>query len=163
MGRVQEWDGDEDFSNQWALQAQATERALRGKRGRAVLRELEAALLAMPQPRLALGTLVADGEVCALGALAVHRARKPGQTFEEALAELDVEISPDRERYEDSFDGVDTAAARLRLTTGLAFAVVYQNDDSRGRTPERRYESVLAWVRERLEEPELKASKKVPR
>lgn len=41
--------------------------ATRGKRGQALLRELLAALDAMPDKRLAAGDLEADGQYCALG------------------------------------------------------------------------------------------------
>jgi hypothetical protein len=48
-------------------------RSLRGRKGQAVLREVRAALLAMPEKRLIAGDLLKDGEVCAIGAWARFR------------------------------------------------------------------------------------------
>jgi len=74
MSRVtyNEWDSPEA---QWAgiRLAGATKQAINGKRGQAVLRELETALLAMSQKRLQRDVLYEDGEVCVLAVLALHR------------------------------------------------------------------------------------------
>lgn len=47
--------------------------AIRGKRGQALLRELLAALEAMPEKRLVAGELEADGQFCALGVVGQAR------------------------------------------------------------------------------------------
>src|SRR5581483_3714094 len=47
--------------------------AIRGKRGQKLLADMLAALDAMPEKRLIVNQLEADGEVCALGALGRHR------------------------------------------------------------------------------------------
>lgn len=86
-----EWDGDE-FPNQSALWWANIERSLKGKRGQAALADLEAALLELPQPRLVNGYLAVDGDVCAIGALAVHRRRSKGEEMESILADLEGRI-----------------------------------------------------------------------
>lgn len=58
--------GDDDPLALGRYRAQVAS-ATRGKRGQALLRELLAALDAMPDKRLAAGDLEADGQYCALG------------------------------------------------------------------------------------------------
>lgn len=120
--------------------------ALRGRRGQAFLKELLAALDAMPAKRLIKEELEADGQVCALGAVGKARG-------------LDMEpIDP--EDYE-----------RVALTFGIAEPmaqeIMYLNDEvgddwvegygpprypnqivwARIKvTPEKRFEKVRAWV-----------------
>lgn len=48
-------------------------RALQGKRGQAFLRECLASLDALPEKKLVSSVLVADGECCAMGAVALSR------------------------------------------------------------------------------------------
>lgn len=56
---------------------QAVKRAIEGKRGQALLRDLLAALDAMPDKRLHSGSFAtADGEFCALGVLGARRGTK---------------------------------------------------------------------------------------
>ena len=62
----------DDYDDNWALICWrgAVSSAIRGARGQAMLRELLAALDALPEKRLAAESLVtADGEFCTLGAL----------------------------------------------------------------------------------------------
>lgn len=56
----------------------SVERAIRGKRGQAFLRELIAALDALPTKRLIHGGLEIDGEFCALGAVGRMRGLDMG-------------------------------------------------------------------------------------
>jgi hypothetical protein len=136
---------DEDFPNQWALYEKAQQNALRGKRGQAVLKELEAALLAMPVKRLIHGFLAHEGEVCALGALAAKRKVDGGLAWKDAVDELpscDGSVS----------DTIDFAESRLKIKQTLAIAISYQNDEGVEwrATPEERWEKVLQWVREQI-------------
>lgn len=118
----------------------ALKRAIEGKRGQAFLRELAAALDAMPEKRLIAGNLIDDdGEVCALGA--VGRAR--GMT-DLADINLDVECH-------------DVVAEAFAMSETLAREVQYQNDEEctwprAGFTPEMRWQSVRKWVSEKLTE-----------
>lgn len=123
-GYTDDYDGDNWSLIRWRG---AVESAIRGKRGQAFLRELIAALDALPAPRLIQEDLVTpDGDYCALGA--VGRARG-----------LDLsQIDPyDYDRYPAAF-GIANALGR---------EIVYENDERGWReTPERRWARVRAWA-----------------
>lgn len=107
------------------------ERAIRGKRGQALLRDLRKALDAMPKRELAYGMIEKDGEVCALGAV----GRLRGITLPS--------VSPDD--YGEKNGALGTL---LDIAPCLAAEVQYVNDEE-GRpseTPERRFERVSKWV-----------------
>ena len=151
---------DEERPGQFALWDANCRRSMRGKRGQAALRELEAALLAMPEKRLIRDLLTDDdGGVCAIGAYARHKGLD--------LSKFDPE---------DESDEVGVAAGMPAL---VAWSVVALNDVTldtvwevsdgplnrwdatyrggiplvRDMTPEERYEKVLAWVRANLIDP----------
>lgn len=153
----------------WAMirWAGAAKQAINGKRGQSVLREIEAALLAMPHKRLAYHDLCSPtGDVCIIGALAQARG----------FGRLDLEIAQDRYDMGRRADvrwrngkfnpdavlpepepGVDStwdwAEKHLGITHTLAWELVEKNDEAYGGravTPEERYEGVLAWVRKHL-------------
>ena len=62
----------EDCEN-LALWRGAVKRAIRGKRGSAFLKELIAALDAMPEKKLIAHELIKDGQVCAIGSVGIVR------------------------------------------------------------------------------------------
>jgi hypothetical protein len=125
-------------------------RAREGKRGQALLRELEAALVAMPVKRLIQGAYCELGEVCALGALAVHRKVLSGLSFQAALAAVE-EGLPENEVSHSEHEIIDAAEHRLKMTRSLACQIMGENDDDDEKTtPELRYGRVLAWVRENI-------------
>lgn len=112
----------------------AVERAIRGKRGQRLLREMRTALEAMDERRLISDVLEAsDGsyDVCALGA--VGRSRGLEMRF------LDPE-------------DLHQIAAHFDCARALAAEVVYENDEGgpRRETPEQRWIRVHAWVVENL-------------
>lgn len=132
---------DEDFPGQFNLWQGNCQRSIDGKNGQAALRELEAALLALPEKRLIHGELQdSEGGVCAIGALAKYR---------------NVEVKSDPEEMEEV--GVELGMPRM-----VAWKVVALNDVGlesyydtlTGKfkcfTPEQRYERVLKWVREQI-------------
>jgi hypothetical protein len=148
---------DEDRPGQFALWDANVRRSLRGKAGQLALRELEQALLAMPEKRLIKDELVdADGDVCAVACYARHKGLDLSQ------------FDPEEES-----DEVGVAAGMPRL---VAWKLVALNDvvldtvwevahgpvqrgfgtykggvaHVRDMTPEERYERVLAWVRRHL-------------
>lgn len=150
---------DEERPGQFALWQANCERSLKGKAGQLELRELEAALLALPEKRLIRGALVDDdGGVCAIACYGKHKGLD--------LTKFDPE---------DESDEVGIAGGMPRL---VAWSVValndihindhyeiaegpsvhhghgeYQNQGVWTRfkyTPEERYEKVLAWVRRHL-------------
>lgn len=141
-------DGDEeDFPNQQALYAQATKNALKGKRGQAALKELEEALLALPDKALIEGQLFSEenGGVCAVGAMVVHRKMKEGMTRQEAIEWLS-------KRYGDDYHStIECGKDTLGLLYCVASEFAYVNDEEAcASTPEERYDIVLKWVREHI-------------
>jgi hypothetical protein len=125
--------GYSDDYEQWAqiCWRGAVASALRGKRGQAFLREMLAALDALPEKRLIVDELVKGGAVCAIGA--VGKARGIDMT---------------------NMDPLDWG--RLSNTFGIAESMVreieYENDEA-GRTdetPEARFIRVRGWVERQL-------------
>lgn len=144
--------GCESECRLWILDQANQRRALAGKRGQKVLRELEAALLAMPERRLVNGVLcdAETGEVCALGQLAVHRMERGGLPHELAVKEVAEWEGDDGNAWSTSYW---VGKRRLGLAQPLATAVQYQNDEVRSAdTPEQRWEHLLAWVRSQIKE-----------
>ncbi len=124
--------GYSDDCNQWELikWRGAVKSAIRGRRGQAFLKEMLMALDDLPEKRLIEGDLVADGEVCALGAVGLKRSI-PGI----------LDIDPyDRE----------TIAGIFGIAPALAAEIMYENDDGAGywsqETPENRWRRVRDWV-----------------
>ena len=91
---------------------QAVNRSMKGKRGQALLRDLLAALDAMPDKRLYRGNFAtADGEYCALGALGVARG-----------------IRMDDIGDEDDCDPAQVAE-RFGIAKAMAAEVMHKNDE----------------------------------
>lgn len=133
--------GYSDECDGWALirWRGAVASALRGKRGQAALRELIAALDALPEHKLIADELVnADGEFCALGALGHARG-------------LDLKAID----YEDR----DAVAAALGISTAMAAEIMFLNDDEhwiyleKSRSPAHRWAFVRSWAVSQLKEP----------
>jgi hypothetical protein len=99
--------------------------AIRGKRGQAFLREMLAALDALPAPRLIEGELAFHGEVCALGAVGKARAMD--------MSGIDVE---DHERVARAFD----------IPHALACEIMFENDAWWRDTPEMRFVRMRQWI-----------------
>jgi hypothetical protein len=108
--------------------------AIRGKRGQAFLREMLAALDALPEKRLIEDELVTPEGCCGLGAVAIKRG-------------LDV-------ANVDAHDPESVAAA-FGITVALAAEIEDINDRGLHETPEARFAFVRGWVTRRLSgEPE---------
>ena len=112
------------------------DRAIAGKRGQTFLRELAAALDAMPVKRLIPGELEINGEVCALGAIGVKRG----------LDMSDVEL----------YDPSDVAKL-FGIARCLAAEIEYINDEDweapPNETPEQRWARVRRWVEDNIVRP----------
>ena len=113
--------------------------AIKGKRGQAFLRELVAALDALPEKRLAANSFqVASGEVCALGS--VGRAR-------DALMS---DLEPDEDGEVDR----DKVADRFGIAMAMAAEIMWVNDERpyycRDETPEDRWTRVRKWAVEQI-------------
>ena len=129
---------EEDWPGQFELWQANCRRSIRGKKGQAALRELEAALQALPHPRLGYDVLVEPtGEVCAIGAMMVQRRIAAGMSREQAIAECS------------NVDSCDTQEAGewIGMPSLVAWSAAVENDEYRRETPEQRYERMLAWVR----------------
>ena len=137
MSRIN-WDCEDRFPGDMALQESNRRRALAGKRGQALLRELEQALIALPERRLGEGYLIDGDDVCALGAAVRVSLLADGYPAEEARRRMNLMVLAD-------------ARGRLRISKPLAEAVICENDEDQGcDTPRDRYERMLAWVRSKL-------------
>ncbi len=139
-------DGDWDYGR-FCLWEQAITRALEGKRGQSALADLESALLALPAPRLIEGHLALNGEVCAIGALALAKRTAAGENRETVLAEM--ERMTDPEDVDFAADVTASCGSRYgNMAYAMAWRIAELNDeDCRGMEPERRFQYVLYWVR----------------
>ena len=122
----------EDGEDQWATirwRGQVAS-ALRGKRGQAFLRELIAALDALPEKKLTAGELVADdGAVCALGAAGLKRGAD--------MAPLD------------PYDS-DTLADVFGIAHQMIREIEYMNDEVWFETGEGRWRGMRNWAERHL-------------
>ena len=113
----------------------AVERAIRGKRGQAFLREMAAALDAMPRKELGADEVARDSEhVCAMGSVVLARRRD--------VTAVDV------------YDADDTANL-LGIAGALAKEIAYENDECGQRIETEgptRFPGGLVWRRETLAE-----------
>ncbi len=108
------------------------DRAIAGQRGQALLKDMAAALDAMPEKRLIANELVtADGEVCAIGSVLKARG---------------VDVS--------NVDAEDpkTVGALVGVAWCMAAEIAYVNDEAcfRVETPEQRWQRVRKWVADNL-------------
>ena len=134
---------EENYPGQFNLWQANCRRSRQGKKGQAALRDLEAALLAMPEKRIQKDIFVdLNGESCAIGALMLHRNISAGMPREQAVAECAVLDPLETEEY-----GVILGLPRL-----VAWAVAVENDEWwwEDEIPEKRYLRMLAWVREEI-------------
>lgn len=91
---------------------QAVKRAIEGKRGQALIRELGVALDAMPDRRLYSGNFAtADGEFCTLGALGMKRGTKMDDLGDEG------DCDPDQ------------VGQRFGIAPAMAAEIMYLNDE----------------------------------
>lgn len=101
----------DDCDDQWALirWRGAVNSAIKGKRGQQALREILAALDALPEKRLASESLVtAEGECCTLGALGKARG-------------IDLEPIDPEDR--------ESVARAFGISEALAAEIMYENDE----------------------------------
>ena len=145
-------DGDYDHPGQWALWENALHRAINGRRGQQVLRDLERALVELPEQALSSGSLVdGEGAVCAVGAYVAQKRVEAGERREDVLSDLFIE--PDAWGDLNGWEAEDrtiTAAQNAGMQLTVAVAVAGLNDDYYKATPQERHTKVLAWVRERI-------------
>lgn len=115
-------DCDEDDADEWRRMVDA---AIHSPEGQAFLRELAAALDALPDKWLINGSFVNDdGDCCAIGVVCKARG-------------IDTAGMND--------DGMECVAERLGVPWPLAAEIVNENDDCR-ETPETRWQRMRRWV-----------------
>lgn len=138
-GYVDDYDDDNLAGGRWRGMVAS---AIRGKRGQKLLTEMLAALDAMPEKSLVIGSLeTSDGDVCALGALGKVRGID--------MTKIDPEDPPQ-------------AAAAFDIAEPLAQEIVFMNDEyfedrwdavlrkSVQLTDEERWVAMRAWVASKL-------------
>jgi hypothetical protein len=113
--------------------------AIRGKRGQRLLRDLIAALDAMPVKELIKHELIAEGQVCALGALGVARGLS-----------MDKIDAYDREQVGRAFDIAEALAAEILYENDDGRTWVYEAADQHRETPAETWERMRAWAAQHL-------------
>lgn len=117
-------------------------RQLAGRRGQQLLRELLAAIDALPEKKL--GTQLYDGDqVCSFGAVALQRRVAAGEEPQAVLADL-------QSHNDEADDGLmpDWAEWYLQIPPHMAWEIPFVNDNEYGdlETPEQRWIRVRAWI-----------------
>lgn len=159
-----EYDGEGMPPELWQA---VVKRAMNSPRGQKVLRELEEALLALPEKRLAEGVLYSEGQCCALGALALHRVRQGGLQLlgprayrgkgwkqedkeRRAFVATEEELESAVGHFSDSWE-TSEFGERMGLAESLAWKIAYWNDETCERlNEEERYEKMLQIVRSKI-------------
>jgi hypothetical protein len=129
----------EYFPGQFGLWQGNCNRSLMGRGGQKSLRELEAALLALPDKRLVSGEFDNGEDVCAIGALARHRRIVPKSDPESEMEEVGVECGMPR-----------LVAWKVVEVNDTYFDFRYEGGERVAYTPEERYSKVLEWVQLQL-------------
>lgn len=140
--------GDDEMP--YGLWLGAVTRATTSKRGQQTLRDLEQALLAIPDKRLAYEHISHEGEMCAVGAYVAYKEQQtdPSQDRGAIIKRLEDEYFWEGESLRQT--------ARLGEESGIAWSLAWEiasvNDYCFGRdhTPEQRWEKMLAWVRQQI-------------
>lgn len=120
------------------------ERTIQGKRGQALLKELEAALVALPDKALITEDMARpeNDSVCALGAVALKRGIEKGKDRLTVLKEI-------AEKFPEGCEA-EELADEFSISSMLAREITYVNDEMAPTKPQERYEYVLNWVREQI-------------
>lgn len=115
---------------------QAVFRAICGRRGQALLKDMLAALNALPHKRLIANELISTrGEVCAIASVMIARG-----------------IATDGYHFDDDpYNCAERIASKLNIATSLAQEIQHLNDEvCECKTPEQRYEYIHSWVRQHI-------------
>lgn len=132
---------EEDRPGQFALWDANCRRSMRGQLGQQELRELEAALVALPEKRLIHGLLTDDeGGVCAIGCYAKHKGLD--------LSKFDPEYDSDEVGIKAGMPRL--VAWKVVALNDVELDTVWEDGCSRRMTPEERYERTLTWVRNQI-------------
>jgi len=126
----------------------AVKSAIKGRRGQSFLRDLLAALQALPEKRLIAGHMQTADCVCAIGA--VGKARGVD------MSDIDQMIAEADECGYDMPEIGGEVAATFGIASAMAREIMFENDEGGAydETPERRYDRMVRWVEARLRDPE---------
>ena len=118
--------------------------AIRGKRGQSFLRELVAALDAIPTKRLIAEALECGGEVCALGSIGRQRGIAMGHI--------------DPWGQDGDGDNSELLASMFKIPMALAKEIMFENDQdfrwsTDDETPEQRWSRMRAWAVAKIKQP----------
>lgn len=152
MGRSGYTD-DEDVPGQFAMWRGTVASAIRGRRGQKMLKDMLAALDAMPHKRLIKGHLEVDGEVCALGALGKYRGVDMSHC--EALIDRDGNVDDElslAERLASTFDIASQLAQEVQFMNDEWFDFAWVDNKRHNYTPEERWKKMREWVVSHLKE-----------
>ena len=132
----------------WAFEGNMA-RAIKGKKGQRILKELEAALLALPKKRLISDQFATpEGDVCAWAALLLSRTLAAGASRQEAMGAMEKQIDFEP----NGWNAISGPSQVLKICVPLVWAIVERNEEYRGKTPEETYERVLNWVQSNIKE-----------
>ena len=128
MGRSGYSEDYDDDGAGWLYRG-AVASAICGRRGQAFLKEMLAALDALPEKKLIAGDLVRDGAACAIGAVALKRGVD--------VSNLDPEDA-------------EAIAKTFGIAPAMAREIEFENDDDFSyvgkETDEQRFERVRKWI-----------------
>ena len=124
---------DQEYGGQYELWHANCHRSRQGRKGQAALRELEAALVALPDKRIQKDVFVEpSGETCAIGALMLHRKVSAGMPREQAVAECAALEPLDTERPRRQYRS--TSAGRVVCRRGKRLRLL-ERSHARGAIP----------------------------
>lgn len=158
MSRIIDCDNDPDYNNAYELAERAFLNHVDGRRGQAVLKEMEISLLALPNKRLIYSKFCDGTDVCNLAALALKREMDKGKTRDEALKflkEIEEKWIEEDIDFGSHGESITEAAKLLQILPSMAFHAIYANDEDAGSqvTPEERYTICLKWVQDQIHPP----------
>jgi len=153
--RFGDYDGGDEWANldygRWLVN---TKRVMAGEPAQRHFRQLEAALLAMPENkrRLISGAVCKSGQACAVGEMAVYRLTQLGVPRRRALRQVERQTT---DYYGDPIysggDTADYAKTKLEMTFTLGWIIAETNDeDFYTATPEDRWRQMLEWTRKHI-------------
>lgn len=130
---------DEDYPGQFYLYQANCTRSVKGQAGQKALRELEAALLALPSKRLIAEELDDGQDVCAIGALVRHKKITPTSDSEWEMENVGVECGMPH-----------LVAWKVVELNDVEFLDRWRDGAREFYTPEERYDAMLKWVRQQI-------------
>jgi hypothetical protein len=133
---------DCDWDDQWGMirWRGAVASAMNGKRGQEFLKELLAALDAMPERRLLAVTINSSEGCCTLGCVTKARG-------------IDTSDLDQLDPYDDYGDSASALAKRLGIASAMSKEIVFMNDEGDwqgNETPEQRWQRMRDWVASKI-------------